>query len=79
MENLFSKNLKVLRENRKLSQNKLAKMIGVNQTTVARWEDDEMTPRLDMVLKLAEIFDVDLATLAGRKIVVQDGLISVEN
>ncbi len=43
MSNYFSKNLKFLREKRNLSQNKLAEIIGVNQTTIARWEDDNRT------------------------------------
>lgn len=36
----FSKNLKYLRTKNNLSQNKLAKKLNVNQTTIARWEDE---------------------------------------
>lgn len=40
MAEYFSSNLKHLREKKGLSQNKLGSIIGVNQTTIARWEDD---------------------------------------
>ena len=42
MKNYFSKNLKFLREQKRLSQNKLGELANVNQTTIARWENEEM-------------------------------------
>lgn len=66
MGNYFSKNLKYLREQKKLSQNKLAEMIGVNQTTVARWEDDNRTPNLDNAIDVSETLKIPLADLIGK-------------
>ncbi len=66
MSNYFSKNLKYLRESRNLSQNKLADMIGVNQTTIARWEDDNRTPNLDNAIDVSKILNIPLPDLIGR-------------
>lgn len=63
MSNYFSKNLKFLREKRNLSQNKLAEMIGVNQTTIARWEDDNRTPNLDNAIDVSRILNIPLHDL----------------
>lgn len=66
MSNYFSKNLKYLREKRNLSQNKLAEMIGVNQTTVARWEDDNRTPNLDNAIDVSNTLNIPLPDLIGK-------------
>lgn len=66
MSNYFSKNLKHLREERNLSQNKLAEMIGVNQTTVARWEDDNRTPNLDNAIDVSTALNIPLPDLIGK-------------
>ncbi len=66
MGNFFSKNLKYIRENRNLSQNKLAELVGVNQTTIARWEDDNRTPNLDNAIDVSEALDIPLADLIGK-------------
>lgn len=66
MKNYFSKNLKYLREQKRLSQNKLGELANVNQTTIARWENEEMAPSIDNVIELSKIFNIDLADLLGR-------------
>lgn len=66
MGNFFSKNLKYIREQKKLSQNKLAEMVGVNQTTIARWEDDNRTPNLDNAIDVSQALNIPLPDLIGR-------------
>ena len=62
---LFSKNLKFLREKNKLSQNKLAELANVNQTTIARWENEEISPSLDNILDVADALNISVANLTG--------------
>lgn len=62
---LFSKNLKFLREKNKLSQNKLAELANVNQTTIARWESGEISPSLDNILDVADALNISVANLTG--------------
>lgn len=64
--NLFSKNLKYLRKKYKLSQNKLAEMSDVNQTTIARWENGEISPSLDNIYDVANALNVSVANIAGK-------------
>lgn len=64
--NVFSKNLKYLREKNNLSQNKLAELSNVNQTTIARWEKEEVSPSLDNIPALADVLKVSVADLTGK-------------
>jgi|GEM_PF-5535506 len=63
---IFSKNLKYLREQKKLSQNKLAELSDVNQTTIARWESEEISPSLDNIYDLSLALNVSVADLTGK-------------
>ena len=63
--NNFSSNVKFLREQNKLSQNKLAELANVNQTTIARWENGEISPSLDNLIDLADALNVHIADLVG--------------
>lgn len=62
----FSSNLKHLREQKKLSQNKLGEMAKVNQTTIMRWESGDMSPSLDNICDVANALNVSVADLTGR-------------
>ena len=74
MSNYFSKNLKYLREKKNLSQNKFAEIIGVNQTTIARWEDDNRTPNLDNAIDVSKALNIPLPDLVGRDLKMDDAL-----
>lgn len=65
MENNFSKNLKVLRETKKISQQEIADKIGVDRSTIGYWENGKADPTMLNVIKLAETLDVDIVTLIG--------------
>lgn len=60
MTNYFSSNLEYLRKQKGMSQNKLGELVGVNQTTVARWEKQEMAPSIDNVEEVANVLNVKL-------------------
>ena len=79
MSNYFSSNLKYLREKKKLSQNKFAEMIGVNQTTVARWEDDNRTPNLDNAIDVSNALNIPLPDLVGRDLRIEDSIPKNDN
>lgn len=63
MSNYFSKNLKYLRENKGISKNKLSELVGVNQSTIGRWETNEITPSIDNVEEVAKVLNVALPDL----------------
>ena len=58
--------LKDLREKRKLTQTRLAELIGVSPRVYNRWENSLATPHLDTVVMIANILEVSLDELAGR-------------
>lgn len=64
----FSTQLKLLRNIHKLSQTKLAEQLGVSQSTIAMLENGERKPSIVMLAKIADFFDIDLDTLAGRNL-----------
>ena len=56
----FKDNLRYLRYSNKMSQDKLAEMLGYKSfTTVQKWEDGTAFPRVNTLNRIAEIFDVD--------------------
>ncbi len=69
---IFSKNLKFLREQKKLSQNKLAELSHVNQTTIARWENEEISPSLDNIYDLSLALNVSIADLTGKDLTINN-------
>lgn len=65
-EDMFCNRLKDLREEAKISQSYLAKQLYVSQQTVAKWELNKTTPNPDMLIKIADYFDVTVDYLIGR-------------
>lgn len=55
--------LKYLRKQKKLTQNELAKLINIGQSTYAHWEKDERIPRKENFEKLAELYEIEVSEL----------------
>ncbi|MCR5610174.1 MAG: helix-turn-helix domain-containing protein, partial [Lachnospiraceae bacterium] len=60
-------NIKSLREERKLTQEQVADLLGISFQAVSSWERDEYKPDMDKLLKLAEVFDVSVSAIAEEK------------
>lgn len=58
--------LKELRQSRNISQLKLAMDLGINQNTVSRYETGIYQADYDMLIRLADYFDVSIDYLLGR-------------
>lgn len=59
--------LKTLRKQCKMKQAQLAEMLSTSQRNVSYWENGETQPDIDTLIKIADIFDVTLDELVGRK------------
>lgn len=57
--------IKIHREKLGLSQDKLAKLLGVRQSTVAMWETQKNSPRFDKIPLLAEALHCTVDELFG--------------
>lgn len=62
----FKTRLRKLRENKDLTQEELAKAIGVTRSSLASWETGRREPDFETVSKLADFFNVSVDYLLGR-------------
>ncbi len=60
------KNLRVLRNEKGISQQQLADVILVSQQSVNKYENHDVEPDIDILIKIADYFDVSLDYLVGR-------------
>ena len=63
---IIAKRLKALRESVGLSQNKLGKLLGLQQASINRYEHEQATPTPKVFLMYADYFDVSLDYIFGR-------------
>ena len=63
----FHQRLRQLRKARQLTQKRVAELLGISPRVYTRWENGDATPLFGTVVKLADILDVTLDELAGRK------------
>lgn len=63
---IFSERLEKLRNERKISQVVAAKELGIGIRAYQYYENDEREPRLSVLVRMADYFDVPLDYLAGR-------------
>ena len=58
--------LKELRHEYNLSQAKLGKMLGVNQTAIGKYDHGDAEPNIKMLFQLSQIFEVSIDYLLGN-------------
>ncbi|MFA5528842.1 MAG: helix-turn-helix transcriptional regulator [Peptostreptococcales bacterium] len=64
---MFNIRLKELRKDRKITQEDLAELLGVERSTVGKWESKmNIIPPADMLMSISEYFDVTVDYLLGR-------------
>lgn len=76
----FSENLKKIRTEKGISQQELAKNIGVSQTAVYQWEKGIRRPKIDAIAKIstflniapAQLFMTEMQEINGEKGMVLD-------
>lgn len=54
----FGENLAILRKSKGLSQEQLAEKLRLTRQTISKWELEQSTPDLDLLLQLSDIFQV---------------------
>ena len=65
---MLAKNLKKLRKQKKLSQEKLARLVDISYNTISKIEAGKAkNPTFETLSKLADIFGVSIDELTGRK------------
>ena len=61
----FGSRLKLLREGRNLSMPELGKILGVTKQCVCNWENGNIRPSVDMLIKISKTFSVSTDYLFG--------------
>ena len=64
---MFGETLKKLRKEKKLTQRQLAEMLFVDCSSVTKWETGKANPDFEKQQQLAEIFNVSIDNLLGRR------------
>lgn len=73
----LNENIKHLRLTRNLSQVDLAKALGVTKQSVSNWENNNIQPSIDMLIRLSDFFAVSTDFILGleqRKYIEITGL-----
>ncbi len=63
---MLGKRIKQLREEKDLSQQKLADILGVSQQAVAKWESSKSEPDSAMLMRISNLFNISMDYLFGK-------------
>ncbi len=58
--------IKLLRTQAALTQNEVSKHLGIDRSTLAKYETGERRPDMDQLCKIADFFGVSIEYLIGR-------------
>lgn len=61
----FSSRIKELRLSRNLNQVQLAEVLGVTKQSVSNWENDNIMPSIEMLVKISVFFSVSTDYILG--------------
>lgn len=65
---LLNENIKKLRIAIGLNQVEFAKIMGVSKQCVSNWENDNVMPSIEMLIKIADYFNVTTDYMLGRNV-----------
>lgn len=69
---MFSEKLKQLRKKNKITQEQLAKMLGLERSSIAKYESKSIIPSIETLTRITKIFNVSMDYLMGNEIPVDD-------
>ena len=64
---MLSEKIKSLRQAKHMTQVELAKELGLTKQCVSNWENDNVLPSIEMLIKIADYFGVSTDYLLGRE------------
>lgn len=74
---MVGKQLKKLREAKQKSQQEVCSALNIEQSTLANYENDKRTPKIEILIKLAEYYNVSIDYILGRDSSDSDGVRSI--
>ncbi len=81
---MITENLKRLRRDKGVTQDFICAILKVSRNCYASWEQGRTEPNIDMLTKLANIFECSIDYLVGREnevglVKLENGLTKIEN
>ena len=67
MTEIFCKRLTEQRKYNNMTQRDVAQKLGISQPSYIRYENGKAEPSIENLIKLADLFDVSIDFLCGRK------------
>lgn len=64
---MLGENIRRLRQERGLCQEELGRKIGASKQSVSNWENGNIVPSIDLLVRLADFFGVSTDYLLGRQ------------
>lgn len=77
-DNRISQNIRTLRINAKLTQEKIADLLQISRQRYAAWEENRNEPSINFLLALAELHNTSIDKMISDKM-ISDKIISKEN
>lgn len=68
-KNYTNRNVKYLREKNNISQSKMSKDLNIDQSTLAKWENETRQITLDWAIKIANYFDVSVGDFISKDLI----------
>ena len=63
---IFGERLREVRKSKKITQQEVADRLGIKRNTYSDWENGKTEPTFEILVKLADLFDISLDWLFGR-------------
>ena len=73
MNKTITKNLRKLRQGKRLTQEYVAERLGVSTKAVSRWEKGDQTPDIEKLIAISDMFEISLDELVMDKVPTQIG------
>ena len=73
MDKTITKNLRKLRQGKRLTQEYVAERLGVSAKAVSRWEKGDSTPDMEKLIAISDMFEISLDELVMDKVPTQIG------
>lgn len=67
MKDYLGENIKELRLQRGLNQPQLGNQLGVSKQCISNWENGNLMPSIDMLIRISDFFNVSTDYLLGRE------------
>jgi DNA-binding XRE family transcriptional regulator len=68
----FAKNIKKIRIAKRMNQSEFAALFGLKRTALGSYEEGRAEPKLDVIIQIADYFNLSLDILVRQEITVND-------